>query len=132
MDLPDENEENIPRRSSRRSALTEIPPEQVVSTTPNILDSSETPVPSPDELVIVQRGRRRKPVMWSPIDYNKTDLLGPSRDRTPEKIPQRSEMSSKLRRRLVLSPDQDTSKQLERVLNMKLRSLPRYKGRETI
>lgn len=44
-----------------------------------------SPAPSPEELVIQQRGRRRLPVTWSP-DIDATKREGPAaKDRTPIK-----------------------------------------------
>lgn len=52
----------------------------------NRTTDATSPAPSPDELVIQQRGRRKLPVTWSPdIDANKRQ--GPlSKDRTPVKM----------------------------------------------
>ncbi|XP_075233373.1 uncharacterized protein LOC142331380 [Lycorma delicatula] len=99
-------------RRSTRSALAEIPSRMgALSVTENTRDATPsgrnnnihqtninplvelnlpasylTPSPSPDELVIQQRGRRRLPVTWSPdIDFQKREGHGVSRDRTPVK-----------------------------------------------
>lgn len=110
------NNENIPRRSSRRIALTEL----------NDSPEPETPKSaSPDELVIIQRGRRRKPITWSPYEYDKSNLLVPSQERTPEKSPSSSriEITSKLRRRLILTPEKGSQAELGEIIAKKLKSL---------
>jgi Cut8. len=51
----------------------------------NLPSSYVSPSPSPDEMIIQQRGRRRLPVTWSP-DVEQTKQNGASaRDRTPVK-----------------------------------------------
>lgn len=118
----EQQEENPPvlRRSLRRAALTELN---------DILpESAETPKgASPDEMVILQRGPRRKPLTWSPVDYDKSKILGPPRATTPERErPTGPKLNAKLRRRLVLSPTKSSgSAELGRVIAEKIRSLPR-------
>lgn len=103
-----------PRRSLRRSALTEL--------NETSLESSETPrSASPDEMVILQRGPRRKPVTWSPIDFDKTKMLGPPREKTPERVTGRK-INPKLRRRLTMSPENEDSA-LGKVIAEKIKSL---------
>ena len=74
-----------------------------------ILPSSYlSPSPSPDELVIIQRGRRRMPVSWSPdIDSRKRENNTLSRERTPVKQPSPSKstivLRSTPRKRLLLN-----------------------------
>lgn len=108
-----------PRRSSRRIALTELN------------DSPEEDTPksaSPDELVIIQRGPRRKPITWSPYENDKNNLLEPSGTKTPVKEPaNRVEISSKLRRRLIFTPDKTSQKELGEFIAKKLKSLPNLK-----
>ncbi|KAK6621081.1 hypothetical protein RUM43_011387 [Polyplax serrata] len=101
MDTP-----NIPtftNRRTTRSILTEIPPRVgpiVINGNENPRNPAQTlaipfnvnhspsfssPAPSPEELVIQQRGRRRLPVTWSP-DIDETKREGPvAKDRTPVK-----------------------------------------------
>lgn len=75
----------------------------------NISASYMTPKPSPDELVIQARGRRKTPVTWSPdIDSRPSH---PSRDCTPIKH-QRSSIvlrSTPTRKRLLLNDSFDLS-----------------------
>lgn len=68
-----------------------------------------SPSPSPDELVIQQRGRRKLPVTFSPdIDQNKRQMAQTHRDRTPVKnSPGKSQivLRSTPRKRLLLLTD---------------------------
>lgn len=108
--------DDVPRRSLRL-ALTELNESQELESTPNKNSS-------PDEMVIIQRGPRRKPITWSPVDYNRTKILGPPRERTPEPVlPIRSELNPKLRRRLIMSPNKSPSEDLGLVIAKKLRAL---------
>nr|CAD7257508.1 unnamed protein product [Timema shepardi] len=109
MDSPPSDLQNInPNRRTTRSALAEIPARlgrmsvddnspyppitALVSTAQygqfnasiNIPLSYLSPSPSPDELIIQQRGRRRIPVTWSPDIDSKKDR-GNSEDHTPQK-----------------------------------------------
>lgn len=72
----------------------------------NIPPSYLSPSPSPDELIIQQRGRR-KPVTWSPdIDYRKRESVPVTRERTPVKnSPSKSQivLRSTPRKRLLLN-----------------------------
>ena len=72
----------------------------------NLPSSYVSPSPSPDEMVIQQRGRRRMPVTWSPdIDQAKQNGAC-SRDRTPVKAsPIKSSivLRSTPRKRLLLN-----------------------------
>lgn len=103
----DTPEPATPRRSLRRPALSEINEYHAIPNGGIGAAIQETPKStSPDEQIILQRGPRRKPLTWSPYEYDKTKMLGPPREWTPEKSPSpRPDISSKLRRRLVLTPD---------------------------
>ncbi|KAL2716560.1 uncharacterized protein V1478_014236 [Vespula squamosa] len=112
------------RRRSARQALAVIPnvpgmtfsPGEMLSIEQNTMDNvmnsrhttdSWSPAPSPDELVIQKRGRRRRTIVWSPdLDTCKRDSLLSlsSRDRTPVKSPSKSTMilRSTPRKRLSL------------------------------
>lgn len=110
------------RRRSARQALAVIPvnnsvsPAEAVSTDVNVMDNflnsrqgtdSWSPAPSPDELVIQKRGRRRRTIVWSPdLDTCKRNSLFSlnSKDRTPVKSPTKSTMvlRSTPRKRLAL------------------------------
>ncbi|XP_076281138.1 uncharacterized protein LOC143209413 isoform X1 [Lasioglossum baleicum] len=110
------------RRRSARQALAVIPvnnsssPGETVSTEVNAMDNflnsrhgsdSWSPAPSPDELVIQKRGRRRKTIVWSPdLDTCKRNSLFnlSSRDHTPVKSPTKTTMllRSTPRKRLLL------------------------------
>ncbi|XP_076752322.1 uncharacterized protein LOC143424247 [Xylocopa sonorina] len=114
------------RRRSIRQALAVIPvnntasPGEAISTEVNAMDNflnsrhgseSWSPAPSPDELVIQKRGRRRRTIVWSPdLDTCKRNSLFSlsSKDRTPVKSPSKSTMvlRSTPRKRLALD---DTS-----------------------
>lgn len=115
-----ENDNREQQRIIRRHALTEI----------NDSPEPETPKSaSPDELIIIQRGPRRKPITWSPFEPNKNHLLIPSQEKTPEKEQQysnRIEVNSKLRRRLILTPEKGTGDELGEIIAKKLKSLPNY------
>lgn len=85
----------VPRRPTRRFALSEV----------NESGGTPTKNSSPEERVIIQRGRRCKPITWSPLDFNRNQILQKSADKTPEKLISRTELiSSRLKRRLILSP----------------------------
>lgn len=116
---PEENPSS-PRRSLRRMALTEL--------NDTLPESSQTPKStSPDEMVILQRGRRKKPITWSPVDYDKTKLLGPPRDVTPDREkPSGPRLNPKLRRRLAMSPSKNSNNSsLGRIIARKIKSLPK-------
>nr|CAH7733907.1 unnamed protein product [Callosobruchus chinensis] len=55
-------------------------------------------------MIIVQRGRRRKPITWSPVDYDKSVILAPPKDQVGPEAPKKCEINPRLRRRLVMSP----------------------------
>ena len=118
---PDDNV----RVTRRRSALAEI---NVFTESwsnvsdPNIPESFVTPSASPDELIIQQRGPRQKPITWSPVDYNKIDLLSKPRDKTPERFPVK-EVNPRLRRRLALSPGKNPAREMGEHFKKKLRTL---------
>ncbi|KAG7199275.1 hypothetical protein KM043_018137 [Ampulex compressa] len=112
------------RRRSARQALAMIPnvanatvspvdtPALEMNAMDNILNSrhgsdSWSPAPSPDELVIQKRGRRRRTIVWSPdLDTCKRNSLLSlsSKDRTPVKSPSKTSMvlRSTPRKRLSL------------------------------
>uniref|UniRef100_A0A1B6MPU1 Tethering factor for nuclear proteasome STS1 n=1 Tax=Graphocephala atropunctata TaxID=36148 RepID=A0A1B6MPU1_9HEMI len=77
----------------------------------NIPASYISPSPSPDELIIQQRGRRKMPVTWSPdIDYRKRESAPAPRERTPVKLsPNKSQivLRSTPRKRLLLNDPKD-------------------------
>ncbi|XP_054264374.1 uncharacterized protein LOC128987517 [Macrosteles quadrilineatus] len=129
METPPHDVVQIVRRSTR-SALAEIPARMGAITfadnaTPvtrhqnhpftanghpnlfNIPASYISPSPSPDELVIQQRGRRKMPVTWSPdIDYRKRESAPATRERTPVKMSPNSKhlvLRSSPRKRLLLN-----------------------------
>lgn len=116
------------RRRSSRQALAVIPvnnsasPGEAISTEVNAMDNflnsrhgseSWSPAPSPDELVIQKRGRRRRTIVWSPdLDTCKRNSLfsSSSKDRTPVKSPSKSTMilRSTPRKRLSLADNSES------------------------
>lgn len=114
-----EDDVNYPRRSLRL-ALTEI---NELAESPNV--STPSKVTNPDEMIIIQRGPRKKPITWSPVEYDRSKLLlSSSREKTPEPTPpKRSDINPRLRRRLVLSPSKGPSQELGMIIAKKLRSL---------
>lgn len=62
-----ENGRNFPRRSLRL-ALSEINESALEQSTP----SKSTNV---EELLVIQRGPRRKPITWSPVDYDRYFII---------------------------------------------------------
>ncbi|XP_053978233.1 uncharacterized protein LOC128876137 isoform X2 [Hylaeus volcanicus] len=116
------------RRRSARQALAvipvnnSVPSPDAISTEVNAMDNflnsrhgsdSWSPAPSPDELVIQKRGRRRRPIVWSPdLDTCKRNSLFSlsSRDRTPVKSPSKSTMvlRSTPRKRLALGDNNES------------------------
>ncbi|XP_076169953.1 uncharacterized protein LOC143148000 isoform X2 [Ptiloglossa arizonensis] len=110
------------RRRSARQALAVIPVNNSTSSPVNAMDNflnsrhgsdSWSPAPSPDELVIQKRGRRRRAIVWSPdLDTCKRNsLFGlSSRDRTPVKSPSKTTMvlRSTPRKRLALGDDNES------------------------
>lgn len=112
-----EDENNFPRRSLRL-ALTEI---NEITDEPN--DRTPKKTASPEEMLIAQRGPRRKPITWSPFDYDRTKLFIPPRDKTPEPVTKKCEIHPRLRRRLILSPTKGPSKDVSTVIAKKLKSL---------
>lgn len=118
--MEDQEQPQAPRRSLRRAALTELN-----ETRPE--DANLTPrSSSPDEFIIMQRGPRKKPITWSPVDYDKSKVLGPPRDVTPEPVDtgrSKPDINPKLRRRLALSPSKNASVTLGVVIAKKLKSL---------
>ncbi|OAD60572.1 hypothetical protein WN48_05089 [Eufriesea mexicana] len=115
------------RRRFSRQALAVIPvnnsasPGEAISTEVNAMDNflnsrhgsdSWSPAPSPDELVIQKRGRRRSTIVWSPdVDTCKRNSLFSlsSKDRTPVKSPSKSSMvlRSTPRKRLSLGDNNE-------------------------
>jgi hypothetical protein len=91
-------------RRTTRSALSDVSHRTVLPVTPSWnINFMPTPSPSPDELIIQQRGRRKIPATWSP------DV---KRDRTPVKLPQSPNKSSIVlrstpRKRLLLGDPSD-------------------------
>ena len=72
----------------------------------NLPSSYVSPSPSPDEMVIQQRGRRRLPATWSPDIEQSKQNGGSAHDRTPVKAsPAKSTivLRSTPRKRLLLS-----------------------------
>lgn len=115
MDGADIFEEEHPRRAFRL-ALTEINEVAVESE-----ERSPNKSTSPEEMLIAQRGPRRKPITWSPFDYDRTKL--PPRDKTPEPVQKKCEIHPRLRRRLVLSPSKGPSQDLSIIITKKIKSL---------
>lgn len=112
-----EEENDFPRRSLR-GALSEI---NELTEEPD--ERSPNKTTSPEEMLIAQRGPRRKPITWSPFDYDRTKLFVPPRDRTPEPVVKKCEIHPRLRRRLVLSPTKGPPRELNIVISKKLKSL---------
>lgn len=111
------NEHPQPRRSMRREALTEIN-EDTQPRTPQAT--------SPDEMVIIQRGPRKKPLTWSPYEYNRSQVLGPPRQLvTDTPIPRGPELNPKLKRRLIMSPEKK-QREMGELISKRLRSLCRF------
>ncbi|XP_050511863.1 uncharacterized protein LOC126887954 [Diabrotica virgifera virgifera] len=106
-------DENVPRRSLR-IALIEL--NEHIPDTPKSTN--------PEEMLVIQRGPRKKPITWSPVDYHKIgSLLAPSRDRTPEPVVTKSEINPRLRRRLIMSPSKSPSQEMDVFIAKKLRAL---------
>lgn len=120
-----------PVRRTTRSALVEIPARMgalsvsdnrhnvrmngtamtnllVDVSSPNIPSSFVSPAPSPDEMVIAQRGRRRLPVTWSPDMDARIPMMSPNKERTPVKYPSTIVLRSTPRKRLLLNDSLDT------------------------
>jgi hypothetical protein len=91
----------LPRRRSTRSALTDVSSRVPLPVTPvlNMLSSVLTPSPSPDELIIQQRGRRKATVTFSP-DVKRTPIKMPG---SPSKS--NIVLRSTPRKRLMLCDD---------------------------
>lgn len=102
-----------PRRSARL-ALTEI------SLNESIREETPNKNVSADEMVIIQRGPRKKMIIWSPIEQERTARKSESPKETSCRRPS---INPKLRRRLILSPTK-TSVELGNAIARKLRSLP--------
>ncbi|CAH1370578.1 hypothetical protein MTP99_012138 [Tenebrio molitor] len=116
--MAEEEERGEPRRSARL-ALTEITLNESSHETPNKNVSA-------DEMVIIQRGPRRKPIIWSPVDQDRTPVRKLSKEKnSAETLPKRPSLNPKLRRRLILSPTKN-SVELGSAIAKKLRSLPRF------
>lgn len=115
----EETQGPAPRRSLRRFALAEV----------NEPGGTPTKSQSPEERAIIQRGRRCKPITWSPLDYNRNNILQKSSDKTPNKlIITRTELvSSRLKRRLTLSPTKTklSSENVGSIISRKLRIIDR-------
>lgn len=120
-----EEELNFPRRSLRL-ALSEIN-ESAESSSGTSTPNKST---SPDEMIIIQRGPRCKPITWSPVEYDRSNILQPSREKTPEPATRKKcEINPRLRRRLVMSPSKGPSQDLGLVIAKKLRSLKNEKNK---
>lgn len=113
--IPGDNE--FPRRSLRL-VLSEI---NEVSEEPN--ERSPNKSTSPEEMLIVQRGPRIKPITWSPFDYDQTKIFIPSKDKPPEPITKKCDIHPRLRRRLILSPTKSPSQDLNVIITKKFKSL---------
>ncbi|XP_030745792.1 uncharacterized protein LOC115874696 [Sitophilus oryzae] len=116
-----ENDQNLPRRSLRL-ALSEINETSPDQNTPNKNSNVE-------ELLVIQRGPRKKPITWSPVEYDRLKLLGPPREKTPEPVVVRkSDINPRLRRRLIMTPEKNPSQELGYFIAKKLKSLsqPKY------
>lgn len=87
------------------SAMTNL---LVDVSSPNIPSSFVSPAPSPDEMVIAQRGRRRLPVTWSPDMDARIPIMSPNKERTPVKYPSTIVLRSTPRKRLLLNDSLDT------------------------
>lgn len=111
-----EEEERVEPRRSARLALTEIHFNEANHETPNKNANA-------DEMIIIQRGPRRKPIVWSPVDQDRTPARKTSREKLLETLPKRPSLNPKLRRRLILSPTK-SSGELGIAIAKKLRSLP--------
>lgn len=141
-------QEHTTRRSTR-SALVEIPARMgalsmnenrnnvrmndytlmtnllVDVSSPNIPSSFVSPAPSPDEMVIAQRGRRRLPVTWSPDVEARAPASSPNKERTPVKTPSTIVLRSTPRKRLLLSDTIDTpSPEKKRNISPNVKSSP--------
>lgn len=116
-------------RRLTRAALAEIPmhldrlrvtPRRPLGVNnPNISGSSpaDSPVPSPDELVIQQRGRRRLPVTWSPdFDFKRNSSFHSALRTPPKNYPKSPKLGVTLRstprKRLLLGDDRSPDKHL--------------------
>ncbi|XP_047099481.1 uncharacterized protein LOC124716943 [Schistocerca piceifrons] len=88
-----------------------------------------SPAPSPDELVIQQRGRRRGPVNWSPdLDAHKREGI-PMGARTPSPVKSNIVLRSTPRKRLMLSDPKElfTTPEKMRKLSPSLKGSPGVK-----
>lgn len=106
-------EERVERRRSARLALTEIQLNETSHETPNKHVSA-------DEMVIILRGPRKKPIVWSPVEQDATPQ---SRKKLETLL--KKPLNSKLRRRLILSPTKNSA-ELGNVIARKLRALPKF------
>ncbi|KAK5643714.1 hypothetical protein RI129_007559 [Pyrocoelia pectoralis] len=111
----EESQDDVPFPVLTRGALVPV--------VTNINTQTPENTKSPDEFIIQQRGRRCKPIVWSPIEYSKRDLLGTFREKTPEKSVRRVEINSKLRRRLIMSPERNYTSSLGDTIAKKLKAL---------
>lgn len=59
--------ENAPRRSLRL-ALSELNQSAELQATPSKIVNAE-------EMLVIQRGPRKKPITWSPVEYDRYDSL---------------------------------------------------------
>lgn len=110
-------EDGVELRRSARLALTEIIfNETITHETPNKNVSA-------DEMIIIQRGPRRRPITWSPLE-EKTPRSPQDIKKPTETLSKRPSLNPKLRRRLILSPSKNSS-DLGSAIAKKLKALPR-------
>ncbi|XP_066142330.1 uncharacterized protein [Euwallacea fornicatus] len=116
-----EEEQNLPRRSLRL-ALSELNEAESEPSTPNKNVNIE-------ELLIIQRGPRRKPITWSPVEYDRIRLLRPPKEKTPEPTTQRKpDIHPRLRKRLIMSPEKNASQELGHFIAKKLKNLKNFEA----
>ena len=114
-----EEDERVEPRRSARLALTEISfNESLNEETPNKNVSA-------DELVIIQRGPRRKPIIWSPVELDRSSARKSKEQGSMDSVPRRPSLNPKLRRRLILSPTKGSG-EISGAIVKKLRSLPMF------
>ncbi|KAF7273974.1 uncharacterized protein LOC143205213 [Rhynchophorus ferrugineus] len=110
-----QEEPNLPRRSSRL-ALSEINDASKGQTTPNKNSNVE-------ELLVIQRGPRKKPITWSPVEYDRSKLLAPPRETTPEPATvHKLDINPRLRKRLIMTPEKNPSQELGYFIAKRLKS----------
>ncbi|XP_053674443.1 uncharacterized protein LOC128724746 [Anopheles nili] len=90
---------------TQRNALT---PRLVDSPMANILDHILTPTVSPEEMIIRQRGRRRRQVIWSPDGNGRTQHSSPAK--TPTKASTVMTLRSSPRKRSLMQEFSEVTK----------------------